>query len=420
MCEFNLCAWRRRGVIEGWGAATPPVRAMEHHHRFRRFLEQIRLSPAQVHELRRGHLELSGRLRQDPALRPHFVTTFLQGSYRRSTALRPLAGQDGSDVDLVLVTSLDPRKDEPEVALRLLRPFLQQHYPRVRVQDRSFRITLDGVTLDLVLAAAPSRAALERLRGEARAEPLEDCFEPTDAELEAWKDEPLWIPDRAAQAWRRTHPLAQVASTRTKNARCNQHYVNVVKALKCWRLHAPGMPEHPKSYPLERIVEECCPDEITSVEEGVVLTLEAIGRRFKSGRKPRLRAHGVRGTDVLERVPEADFAAFLRCVGEAVVAARAAFECEEPSESVAGWARLLGPAFPVEVSEAPRGRGRIVRVESAGPARSTEEFQDSCRLDIHACFALKSRSGLRQTTGTGSQARVLPDQRSGWRRRAAS
>jgi hypothetical protein len=53
------------------------------------------------------------------------------------------------------------------------------------------------------------------------------------------------------------------------------------------------------------------------------------------------------------------------------------------------------------------------------------EFQDSCRLVNQACFALDfedplSYSGLRQTTRTGFQLRAFPDQRSGWRRRAAS
>jgi hypothetical protein len=46
------------------------------------------------------------------------------------------------------------------------------------------------------------------------------------------------------------------------------------------------------------------------------------------------------------------------------------------------------------------------------------EFQDSCRLVIQARFALDfedplSYSGLRQTTRTGCQLRVFPDQRSG-------
>ena len=53
------------------------------------------------------------------------------------------------------------------------------------------------------------------------------------------------------------------------------------------------------------------------------------------------------------------------------------------------------------------------------------KFQDSCRLVIQARYALDfedalSYSGLRQTTRMGSQLRVFPDQRSGWRRRAAS
>ncbi|MBL9100918.1 MAG: hypothetical protein JNL82_08165, partial [Myxococcales bacterium] len=50
-------------------------------------------------------------------------------------------------------------------------------------------------------------------------------------------------------------------------------------------------------------------------------------------------------------------------------------------------------------------------------ARIHGEFQDSCRLGNQACFALESagsRSGLRQTTRTGFQLRVLPVQRSGW------
>ena len=68
---------------------------------------------------------------------------------------------------------------------------------------------------------------------------------------------------------------------------------------------------------------------------------------------------------------------------------------------------------------------REVEVRALAADLSIAEFQDSCRLAIQACFALDfedalSYSGLRQTTRMGSQLRVFPDQRSGWRRRAAS
>ena len=42
----------------------------------------------------------------DEDLKDIIVTTFLQGSYRRSTAVRPKQGKR-SDVDIVVVTKLD-------------------------------------------------------------------------------------------------------------------------------------------------------------------------------------------------------------------------------------------------------------------------------------------------------------------------
>lgn len=47
--------------------------------------------------------------------------------------------------------------------------------------------------------------------------------------------EPLYIPDRDADSWEKTHPLEQISWTQQKNARCNGHYVNIVKCLKWWR-----------------------------------------------------------------------------------------------------------------------------------------------------------------------------------------
>jgi hypothetical protein len=330
---------------------------MELNYRFRKFLEQINPSRGQLRGFRRAHLELSRRLRNDPELREYFVATFLQGSYRRSTAVRPLADGEGSDVDLVLVTNLDSSRYGPEKALKLLRPLLQRHYPKVRTQGRSFRIHVDEVTLDLVLASAPSRVDLQQWLAEARAEPLEEGFEPTDAELKAWKSEPLLIPDRSEDRWRPSHPLAQLASTRRKNARCNQHFLGVVKALKCWKAHHPDLPEHPKSYPLERLIEECCPDDIQSVAEGVTLTLEEIAQFSASRRKPRIEAHGVPNSDVLAKTSEADFARFVRRAAEAAATARRAFDAEDEGESAAEWRRLFGPIFPAgaptEVLEAP-------------------------------------------------------------------
>lgn len=72
---------------------------------FRDFLKEIRPTTNQRDEMRTGHLTLRDRLAADEELKPICVTDFLQGSYRRSTAIRP-AGESRSDVDIVVVTNL--------------------------------------------------------------------------------------------------------------------------------------------------------------------------------------------------------------------------------------------------------------------------------------------------------------------------
>lgn len=126
---------------------------MELPSRFKRFLEQIRPSAAHINQLRRGHTNLRRLILRDHELRNHIVTTFLQGSYRRSTAIRAVDGRIGSDVDIVLVTNLDPQAHAPDAVLNRLKPILRPHYPDLRMQGRSLRVEADDVALDLVLGS---------------------------------------------------------------------------------------------------------------------------------------------------------------------------------------------------------------------------------------------------------------------------
>ena len=53
---------------------------------FKDFLSNIRLSENQVNDLKTGHSTLRKRLKDDKELSKIIISTFLQGSYRRSTA----------------------------------------------------------------------------------------------------------------------------------------------------------------------------------------------------------------------------------------------------------------------------------------------------------------------------------------------
>lgn len=344
------------------------------------FLSRIRLRDDHVKELRSVHRTMRQRLESDEDLSKVFVHTFLQGSYRRATAVRPM-GDGKADVDVIVVTNLDHNAVEPHDALELFYPFLDTWYEgKWEPQGRSIKVEFSSVKLDLVITAAPSEVEKDRYASasiltEASLEELTDWrlvkswvdlesrARPGVRELlvlaereEQWKMEPLLIPDRDASDWQPTNPLEQIRWTWDKNRQSNRHYVNVVKALKWWRYLNPT-PKYPKGYPLEHLIGATCPDGITSVAQGITLGLETFVDQYQgyadARQVPYLMDHGVE-QNVLRRVSEEEFAAFHALAKNGAKVAREALDASSEKASADAWRRLLGGRFP----EAPdRGHG---------------------------------------------------------------
>ncbi len=341
---------------------------------FNAFLQEIRPTSAMRKQLRTGHMTLRDRLRADGELKPILVSDFLQGSYRRYTAVRPV-GEKRSDVDIIVVTKLDEDEYTPKEALSLFESFLERHYSgKWRPQGRSFGIEMSYVELDVVPTSAPSEQEYGILESDAVTSD-HDIVEARDWRLHPswlalnnrshsearrlleraasepeWKAEPLRIPDRDADNWDDTHPLEQIRWTRDKNRRTDGHFVNVVKCIKWWRLEHYSEPEHPKGFPLERLIGEHCPDDIESVAEGVVRTLEAIVSAYavlvRIKNKPSLPDYGVPSHDVLHRLTSEDFGAFYEQVGEGASLSRRALESADRTESGNLWREMFGTKFP--------------------------------------------------------------------------
>lgn len=341
---------------------------------FREFLQEIRPTESQSADLQTGHKTLRERLNADEDLKKCLVSDFLQGSYKRSTAIRP-KGERRSDVDIIIVTRLSEDEYTPAEAMDLFKPFLNEHYKnKWRQQGRSFGIELSYVELDLVLTSAPSEAEVGILQSDAikSDDALEEAKDwrlhrswvgldsryRSDARTllakardePEWKSQPLRIPDRDADKWEPTHPIEQIMWTRDKNARTDGRFVNVVKAIKWWRVEMYEEPKHPKGFPLERLIGECCPDGIESVGEGVVKTLEKIVSEYalvvRAGGKPSLPDYGVSTHDVFKRISTDDFRKFYDQVKDGAVLARRAYDSQDRTESGNLWRDLFGSKFP--------------------------------------------------------------------------
>lgn len=346
---------------------------------FIEFLAAIRPQDNHVEDYKTGHKTLRKRLKEYEDLSSIIVTTFLQGSYRRASAIRP-QGDKRADVDVIVVTRLSEDEYTPIKAMELFIPFLDKYYKgKYESQGRSFGIELSYVDLDLVITSAPLESEVGVLQADSVSS--DDTLETSKADddwrlsqswlsIEArsalsfsdvqyrldaakreaeWKLSPLRIPDRDTEEWQDTHPLEQIRWTWDKNRKCNKHYINVVKALKWWRRENHPTPKYPKGYPVEHLIGECCPDGIKSVAEGITKTLEAIAHNYKwyalQKITPNLPDRGVPSHNVFKRVSGEDFAEFHSQVCEAAEIARQALDETDLHESVKCWQQLFGKKF---------------------------------------------------------------------------
>lgn len=321
---------------------------------FQDFLTNIRLPDNLRKALISAHTDLREQLQSDNLTKDLLVESFLQGSYARSTCIKPALGKK-VDVDVIAVTNIDHDTVSAQEAFAMMIPFVEKYYQHYEQQRRSIGISLPEVDMDLVITAAPSEEVKQAIESAGlssaftvddlsgyqqplleayRLDSLEKFFK-SDASTQKWRSEPLLIPDNIEGQWYRTHPLEQIRWTREKNQLCNGNYVNVVKAIKWWRrLELPNL-KYPKSYPLEHFVGDCCPDGITSVAEGIVRTLENIAQNHPL--KPFLPDRGVPEHDVFELLSEEDYDTFYKAVCKNVRIARAAYDSTDIEESVKLW-----------------------------------------------------------------------------------
>ena len=327
---------------------------------FNDMLSEIRPSQELLDECARAHSELREFLLDDPDLKDIIVTTFLQGSYRRSTLIRPTEGSK-PDVDVVVVTNLDPNSRTPAAVQDIFCRILDKH-PRYRGnyrrQGRSIGISHGPVNLDLVITAAPSEVLTSILKSESFGSALTLESDPTwmlrkglPSRGRDWKSEPLLIPDRDANRWEKTDPIAQIEWTHDKNRATNGHYVNVVKAIKWWWAQKnSGKKGVPKGYLIERLVGLHCPDGIESVADGVTATLEGIrdayGVDVQLGRTPSIPDVGIPANMVFKRIQPESFRVFHESASACAHEARAALDDPDSATSAEKWTGIFGDVFP--------------------------------------------------------------------------
>lgn len=107
---------------------------------FQDFLTNIRLPDNLKKALISAHTELREQLKSDDLTKDLLVESFLQGSYARSTCIKPAPGKK-VDVDVIVVTNIDHDTVSAQEAFAIITPFVKEVLSELRTAkafDRYF------------------------------------------------------------------------------------------------------------------------------------------------------------------------------------------------------------------------------------------------------------------------------------------
>lgn len=308
---------------------------------FRLMLKDIEPSDSTVAACSSAHNTLRTALAEHEEFGEVHVETFLSGSYKRYTAIRPTSVGgvlQRPDVDIIAVTD-HTEDDEPKVVLDAVRKALvDAGYKNLTVNRRSINVKLITVDMDVV-----------------------PVIENGDAYL---------IPDIHLKEWLPTNPPAHTQWTVDVNAKAGGHFKPLVKLFKWWRrVHLADL-KRPKGFILECLVEKHMNYSETNYETLFVTLLEAIrdayGYYVAVGAVPYLEDPGVPGNNVFSAVTAEEFKTFYSKVKEQARLARKAKDEKDEEEALELWRQVLGPRFPASAAANKSGLANSLLRPAAG------------------------------------------------------
>ncbi len=293
-------------------------------------LQDIEPSPTTTADASKSHTDLRKFLRENPRFKSVHIDTFLSGSYRRDTAIRPRT-ENGvvarPDVDIIVVTN-HTSSDKPVDVISKLCKVIREEYTDARLQARSVGILTSKVDMDVVPIIAPYGM-----------------------------ENTLYIPDRQLEKWLVTNPPRHTTWTTEVNQDTNGNFKPLVKLMKWWRRQNPTVSKRPKGFVIECIVAECISRSETNYAKLFIGLLENIVSRYSyaaaSNTIPWITDPGVPTNSVTSGMTAEAFAGFYNKAKAHLAIAQEALQLSDsnPKKELELWREIFGQRFPASVSQ---------------------------------------------------------------------
>ncbi len=301
---------------------------------FTEFLKDIEPSPTTKTNSSSAHTNLRNFLKEHEEFKEVHINTFLSGSYKRGTAIRPRK-KNGKlqkpDVDIIVVTNYS-LSDNPTKVINFLMSTLEDAgiYNFVDPPNtRSVGVYTDTVEMDVVPIIAP------------------------------WGiDSTLYIADSKLDTWLETNPPKHTQWTTEVNNASNGNFKPLVKLFKWWRRHNPTLYRRPKGFVIECLVAENMDYQENDYENLFIGTLESIVNNYAPNISlktvPFLSDPGVPSNSVTSGMAFEEFEAFYKKVESHLAICRQAQEETDPEKELALWIKIFGDRFPSSNGSGPK------------------------------------------------------------------
>jgi hypothetical protein len=270
-----------------------------------------------------AHTALRKFIRGADSFSPYHVETFLSGSYKRNTSIRPRKkGESLSrpDIDIIVVTN-HTLYDHPPNVVDLLYWTLRREYPEIRRQARSVGIATTLADMDVVPIIQPGGDGTT-----------------------------MYIPDRKLEKWVVTNPPGHTAWTTQVNERSGGRFKPLVKLMKWWRRENQTVSKRPKGFVLECFTEQCFDTDQTQYADQFLGTLEQIVVKYAFNillkTVPAIADPSVPGNSVTAGMTFDTFEGFYNKAKEHAELGRKAQAEPDADKSLAMWRKIFGPRFP--------------------------------------------------------------------------
>ena len=289
--------------------------------RFDEFLKDIEPSPTTKSNASSAHTALREYLKGHDTFKEYHVDTYLSGSYKRDTAIRPNTKNGDTnrpDVDIIVETN-HTIEDDPNGVVDLLYTTLEDEYPNIRPQDRSVGIESGLADMDVVPIITHTNGV-------------------------------LYIPDRKLEEWLVTNPPKHISWTTSINKQAGGRFKPLVKMMKWWRRENNTGYKKPKGFVTECIVAECMNYSETYYGKLFVELLEGVVRKYTflvaNGQLPHIEDPGVNGNSVTDGMTVKAFEAFCSKVKSHSEIGRKALNADNEEDATNHWRRIFGDRFP--------------------------------------------------------------------------